>query len=250
MPRRHDTYWGWLLAVGLSLLPCLSPAQENLEHVLEQVDRVRTPAGALAMQVTITTQEPDKAAKVHRYEVLIQGPRQTLVRFLDPPSERGKSLLMLDQELWAYLPTVGKPIRITLAQRLVGDVANGDLARLHFAGDYTAALEGTEMVAGEESLILRLNAKSRSLTYGSIRLWVARATHHPLKAEFFTVSGQLLKSGRYQGYALVAGRLRPTRLVLMDHVHRGSTSTLAYEDMESRDIPEKFFNKNYMKQLE
>lgn len=221
-----------------------------MEHLLEQVDRVRTPDGAFVMQVTITTQEPGKTDQVHGYEVFIQGAKQTLVRFTSPASERGKSLLMLDQDLWAYLPTVGQPIRIPLAQRLVGDVANGDLARLHFAGDYAAILHGTEPYEGEDSLVLHLTAKRKTLTYGRIHLWVARATAHPLKAEFFTLAGQLLKSGRYDNYALVAGRLRPTRLVLTDQAQTGRVSTLEYRDMQVRDIPEKFFHKNYLKHLE
>lgn len=88
------------------------------------------------------------------------------------------------------------------------------------------------------------------MTYGAIRLWVARANSQPLKAEFFTLSGQLLKIGRYENYAMVAGQLRPTRLVLIDRVHVGRASTLEYHGMQVRDLPEKFFHKNYLKNLE
>ncbi len=240
-----------ILAAWLGvLLVGHSRAQEAMDHLLEQVDRVRTPEGSFVMQVTIRTQEPGKPEQVHGYEVFIQGAQQTLVRFTSPAAERGKSLLMLGQDLWAYLPTVGKPIRIPLAQRLVGDVANGDLARLNFAGDYTATLQGSEMFEGHDSAILHLTAKSKALTYGTIRLWVAKDTAHPLKAEFFTLAGQLLKIGRYTHYALVAGRLRPTQMVLNDHVQAGLVSTLEYRDMQARDIPDKFFNKNYLKHLE
>lgn len=255
MAGQHTGRWRWVLSASLGgwlslLLLGHSGAQEAIEQLLERVDRVRTPEGSFVMQVTIRTQEPGKPEQVHGYEVFIQGAQQTLVRFTSPAAERGKSLLMLGQDLWAYLPTVGKPIRIPLAQRLVGDVANGDLARLNFAGDYSATLQGSEMFEGQDSAIVHLTAKSKALTYGTIRLWVAKDTAHPLKAEFFTLAGQLLKSGRYTDYALVAGRLRPTRLVMTDHIHAGLVSTLEYRDMQARDIPDKFFNKNYLKHLE
>lgn len=219
-------------------------AQEAPNRLLEAVDRVRTPEGAFVTQVTISTREPTKPEQVHGYEVYAQGARQTLVRFTSPASERGKSLLMLDQDLWMYLPTVGQPIRIPLAQRLVGNVAHGDIARLNFAGDYEDTLLDSEVVEGQECYLLHLTARTKTLTYGTIRLWVAKATAHPLQAEFFTLAGQLLKRGRYTQYALVAGRLRPTQLVLVDQVRTGLVSTLEYRDMQAREIPEKFFNKN------
>lgn len=35
-----------------------------------------------------------------------------------------------------FMPDVSQPVRLSLAQRLTGQVANGDLARANFASDY------------------------------------------------------------------------------------------------------------------
>ena len=73
---------------------------------------------------------------------------------------------------------------------------------------------------------------------------------HPLQAEFYALSGQLLKIGLYENYASVLGELRPTRLVLIDQVRQGLVSRLEYRNMQTQEIPAKFFNKNYLKNLE
>lgn len=241
--------------VWMSLWLCLalgaaSAAQETANSILEKVDRIRSPQGSFVMQVTITTQNGAQAEQVHSYEAYVQDANQTLVRFTSPSSERGKALLMLEQDLWVYLPNVGKPIRIPLAQRLVGNVANGDIARLNYAGDYDATVSGSDALDGHETHVLDLTAKTKGMTYGKIRLWVVKENFRPLKAEFYALSGQLLKIGLYENYTPVLGELRPTSLVLIDKVRTGLVSRLEYRDMQTQDIPAKFFNKNYLKNLE
>ena len=240
----------WVAVVVSLLLGLPLAAQETANAILEKVDRVRTPPGSFVMQVTITTQHPGKADQVNVYDLYVHDAAKTLVRFVAPPAERGKALLMLGQDLWIFLPNIGKPLRVSLAQRLVGDVANGDIARLNFAGDYDATVDGTEVVHGAEHLILTLTAKTKGLTYGKVRLWVAKDTYQPLQAEFFALSGALLKVGRYENYTVIHEQRRPTRLVLVDKMRPGMVSTIEYREITPQEIPPQFFNKNYMKELE
>ncbi len=54
--------------------------------------------------------------------------------FLQPDSEKGRSTLRLDENMWLYLPEVGKPIRITSMQSVVGGVFNNsDIMQLDFS---------------------------------------------------------------------------------------------------------------------
>jgi outer membrane lipoprotein-sorting protein len=256
MPRRKLRAVRSVTATALLaafLCPSIRAAaavQETGASLLAKVDRIRNPPGSFAMDVTITTHDSTGRTQVSGYEVYVGGENRTLVRFTAPKGERGKCLLMVDDELWIYLPAVGKAIRIPLAQRLAGNAANGDIARLSFGADYDATLIGTESVLGSESDVLELTARRSGATYGKIRLWVAKETSHPLKAEFTALSGQLLKTGLYESYATVLGRLRPTRLVLTDQIRQDLVSTLEYTNVRKKEMPAKFFNKNYLKDLE
>lgn len=49
-------------------------------------------------------------------------------------------LLGVGGDLRVFMPDVSPPTRLGLAQRPIGEVANGDLARANFAGDYMPRL--------------------------------------------------------------------------------------------------------------
>jgi hypothetical protein len=117
-------------------------------------------------------------------------------------------------------------------------------------GDYQPELLGQESVAGQECSVLRLSALSKEVTYASIKYWVAEANFHPVKAEFYTLSGKLLKTGTWDNYQTVRGKPQPLRLTLVDGIKTDSVSVLDYANLRFRELPEKMFNKNYMKQLE
>jgi outer membrane lipoprotein-sorting protein len=182
--------------------------------------------------------------------VLSKGPENTVVMVTEPASERGQILLMKGRELWVFLPNVSQPVRLSLSQRLTGQVANGDLARANFTGDYNARLLRTDTIDGEKYNVLELIAIDRSVTYPRVVYWVRESNSAPYKAEFYSLSNRLLKTCTYENYEKMAGKLRPTRLVMEDPLHAGDRSVLEYSAMKLRDIPDKVFTKDYLKRLE
>jgi len=168
----------------------------------------------------------------------------------EPASERGQILLMKGRELWVFLPNVSQPVRLSLSQRLTGQVANGDLARANFTGDYNPRLLRTETIDGEKYNVLELVAMDRSVTYQRVVYWVRESNSAPYKAEFYSLSNRLLKTCIYENYEKMAGKPRPTRLVMEDPLHVGERSVLEYSAMKLRDIPDKVFTKDYLKKLE
>ena len=159
-------------------------------------------------------------------------------------------LLMKDRDLWVYMPNISQPIRLSLAQRLTGEVANGDLTRANFSGDYHASLIKTESIAGEDYYILDLMAVDRSVTYHRVVYWVNKTNFRPYKAEFYSASGRLMKTCHYTEYRQLEGKLRPTRLIMEDALHQGEKSVLEYSNLHARKIPDKVFTKDYLKKLQ
>lgn len=219
------------------------------EEILRRSDEVRNPQLDYIATVTVTSLKPKAEPKVGLYDVLVKGRELTLIKTLKPSVERGRVLLMRGKDLWAYLPSVSKPLRISLRERLIGEVANGDLARANFAGDYTPTLTGYDSIDGKRHYVLDLAATATDVTYGRVRLWVETETFHPYQAEFYAVSGRLLKQCRYQRYEKLAGRLRPTQLVMTDALIKAQQSILEYAKMKVGELPEKYFTKDYLKRL-
>lgn len=241
------------LVCGALLLACgLAGADDDGagKAILEKADLVRFPSGGFEVSVSIKTTAPDRDAETRKYKVLSKGNDNAIVMVTEPASERGQIMLMKGRDLWVFLPSVSQPIRVPLSQRLTGQVANGDLARANFAGDYESKLLRTETVDGEPTHVLELTAIERAVTYHKVIYWVRQANQYPHKAEFYSVSDRLLKTAQYQNFTRMGGRTRPARLVMHDALRQGEESVLEYSDLKARDLPDKIFTKDYLKRLE
>jgi outer membrane lipoprotein-sorting protein len=242
-------------SIGLAMYaaaqtPAATPGDQDARIILQKSDEVRFPAQGFEVSVSIRTAESGQVTESHEYKVLSKGNDNTIVMVTQPAEEKGQIMLMKARDLWLFLPSVSQPVRISLAQRLTGQVANGDIARANFSGDYTAKLAATEKVGEQAYYVLDLTAIDRWVTYPRVRYWVMQGSYWPHKAEFFSLSGRLLKSCQYGNYKQLAGRMRPTHLVMTDALREGEESVLEYSNMKFRDLPDKVFTKDYLKKLD
>ncbi|MGO9446837.1 MAG: outer membrane lipoprotein-sorting protein [Thiobacillaceae bacterium] len=247
------------LLIGLTFALCANAVEPTegqgsedalARSILEKADEIRFPSAGFQVDILINSTSADQNAVTRKYRVLSKGNDNTVVMILEPASERGQIMLMKGRDLWIFMPEVSQPIRLGLAQRLTGQVANGDIARANFSGDYTPHLLRTESLNGENCNVLELLAVDRGVTYHRVLLWVSTGTYRPLKAEFYSLSDRLMKTCSYENFEHMAGRVRPTRLVMKDALKPGDVSTLDYENMSLRNLPEKVFSKDYLKKLQ
>ncbi|MCC7343967.1 MAG: outer membrane lipoprotein-sorting protein [Deltaproteobacteria bacterium] len=229
---------------------CSAAAAADPNEIVAKADLIRAPKGSYEFEAAVTTYEGAEKKSENGYKVYVKDLDHSLVEFRVPASEKGKSLLMVEEDLWIYLPKVKKPVRIPLQQRLVGDVSNGDMARANFSNDYTATLKGEEKVEGKDVYVLDLVAKSPKKTYNKIRYWVSKSDNRPVQAEYFTVSGQSLKTVAFEDFRSEAGAVRPMRLVFRDTLNKNKKSVLEFKSMLKKELAENMFTKDYMKTLE
>lgn len=241
-------------SAALLLLGALAAtaAAETLvpKDIIERADRIRFPADGFQMDVVVKSTYPDRDEELFKYRVLSKGNENTVVLTTYPASERGRIMLMKDNDLWVFLPNVSQPVRLPLSQRLSGQVSNGDLARANFAGDYDARVVASETIDGQDHYVLDLTAARRGVTYHQVKYWVNKADFRPYKAEFYTKSGRLLKEAYYQQYGDLGGTTRPTQMLMVDKLREGERSTMYYANMEKRALPDKVFTKEYLKKLQ
>lgn len=243
------------VALALTFSPTLlaqQPAKDDeiARSILEKSDEIRFPAEGFQVDIDIASTAPGQETELRKYRVLSKSNENTVVMILEPASERGQIMLMKGRDLWVFMPNVSQPIRLGLAQRLTGEVANGDLARSNFSGDYNPTLLRSERVNGEDHHVLELLAVDRGVTYHRVLLWVNKSNARPLKAEFYSLSNRLMKTCAYENFRDMAGTRRPTRLVMEDALRPGEQSVLEYGQMKLRDLPDKVFSKDYLKKLQ
>lgn len=225
-------------------------ADLDANALVAAADAIRFPAEPFQVQVRVSSISTRGKNELHEYQVLQKGYDNSIVRTLLPVSEKGQVMLLKGADLWVFLPQVSQPVRLPLSQRLTGQVANGDLARANFGGDYQATLVKEEDINGERYAQMELIAARRGVTYQRVLYWVSLSTHRPYKAEFYTVSKRLMKTGVYQNFIDMGGTLRPSRLVLSDALHKGEESVLEYSGLKTRAIPDKVFTKEFLRKLQ
>ncbi|MCU0804442.1 MAG: outer membrane lipoprotein-sorting protein [Burkholderiales bacterium] len=239
-----------LSAAGAAVAQSADPQTDALaKSIVEKADQIRFPQEGFEVDVAITTSANGQVTDSRTYKVLSKGNENTIAQVTEPASDRGQALLMRGRDLWIFLPNVSQPVRLSLSQRLTGQVANGDIARANFSGDYTPRILRTEKVDGADTYVLELTAVDRGVTYSKVLYWVRQSNSQPVKAEFYSLSDRLLKTARYEEFKPLAGRPRPSRIVMQDALRKGEESVLEYSDMKLRDLPDKMFSKDYLKRL-
>lgn len=246
-----------LASAILLLTACGGPAwsadvpmeDTSARELLRRADRIRFPEESFQVDIVITTTAPEQNPDTRSYRILSKGNSQTLVQTTAPAVDRNQILLMREHDLWAFLPTLSQPIRLPLSQRLTGQVANGDLARANFAGDYEPKVLRKEKLDGEMYDVLQLDAVDKWVTYRKVLYWINAKNARPHKAEFYAVSGRMLKTAYYQDFQTLGEEVRPTRIRIDDALKKGHQSELEYSNMVLRNLPDKVFTKDYLKKL-
>jgi outer membrane lipoprotein-sorting protein len=208
--------------------------------ILARVDAYRNPLTSFSIDVDLTSITPDGQRASSKFRVYGRGSDKSIVEFIAPATEKGKFLLMLRDAMWIYMPSASRPIRISPLQRLMGQASNGDVARTNFTTDYNPAGIAEE----GDTWVLDLAAKDPAVAYNRVRLWVDRKTNEPRRADFYVVSGKLIKRATYAEYGQMNGRRTVTAIEIDDLLKPGNRTIMRYANLTSRDNPEKMFTKD------
>lgn len=241
-----------LLPLALSGLLCSAPPLvaadlTDADAILAGADAYRNfKDQSFTFDLELTASDDGGAPKVFGLAVEVKDAHTSLVRYVAPASERGKALLMSDNNLWFQSPNNQKPIRITPQQRLLGEASNGDVASTDFSGDYRPRLVGTGTIEGRRVYQLELTAKPGSLAaYQRLTLWVATDDLSPLKAEFFAPSGKPLKTAWYRRFRPLAeagGKRQLVEIEIVNALNDRARTLMRYSNFKVTDLPASRFN--------
>ena len=204
---------------------------EDAASILARSDEFRNPLGSFAIDVELTSYD-GAHSDTSKFRVYGKGSDRSVVEFTAPATEKGKFLLMLRDAMWIYMPSASRPIRISPLQRLMGQASNGDVARTNFSVDYDA----TNVETDGDAWVLDLAAKDPAIAYARIRLWVDKSTSEPARADFYVVSGKLIKRATYHDHG--------ERVEIEDLLRPGNKTEMHFSNRAPHDNPDKMFTKD------
>ena len=192
-------------------------------------------------------EEPDGKKKEFIFFTVKKGKDKVAMLYLSPASEKGRATLRLDENMWLYIPNVGKPIRITSLQSVTGGIFNNaDIMRL----DYSAEYDATILEQDESEYVLNLKAKNKTVAYDKLKMWVSKKHLSPTKIECYSASDMLIKTLEFKEIKDFGNDLiRPSVIETHSPLNKGYRSIMIFAEMKLRKFPDEVFTLNYLPKL-
>ncbi|OGK87301.1 MAG: outer membrane lipoprotein-sorting protein [Candidatus Rokubacteria bacterium RBG_16_73_20] len=235
-----------LLAIALLLAASPAAALDGAD-ILRKVDANLQPESFESYRKLIDVQ-PSGARREFLLWTLKKGKDKIAALFLEPASEKGRATLRLGDNMWLYIPGVGKPIRITNLQSVTGSVFNNaDIMRLDYHTEYD--VRTIEEQAG--AYFLDLRAKTTAVAYDRLKMWVDRKTLLPTRIECYAATGLLIKTLYFkEPKPFDDGRLRPAILETDSPLYKGYRSYMVYARIKKRVVPDEVFTLDFLPRIE
>jgi len=232
----------------LGLLFIASPAFAlDGEQILREVDRNLEPESYESYRKLIDIQ-PDGTQKSYVLWTIKKGRDKILALFLEPASDKGRVTLRIGDNMWLYVPDVGKPIRITSLQSVTGSIFNNaDILRIDYTAEYSVA--GAQEQG--ERYVLALKAKTEDVAYDKLTMTVDRKTLLPVTIECFAASGLLLKTLHFSSVKDFGGGIkRPAQLETDSPLYKGYKSVMLWSGLKKASYPDEAFTLNYLPRVQ
>ena len=233
----------------LSVLIITIPAYATIDgtQLLIQIDRNLNPE-SYEMYRKLINVEPSGRKMEYTFYSVKKGLDKIAGLFLAPASEKGRSTLRLGDNMWLYIPNVGKPIRITSLQSVIGGIFNNaDILSLDYSAEYN--VEKIQETGNE--YLLYLKAKTKTVAYDRLKLWADKNRKIPTKIECLTEASMLIKTLYFKDIKDFGGGIvRPSVLETDSPLYKGYKSVMLFANIKQRDFKDEVFTLTYMPKMD
>ncbi|MEN6321608.1 MAG: outer membrane lipoprotein-sorting protein [Syntrophaceae bacterium] len=233
----------------LSILAMAMPAYAVIDgsKLLVQIDRNLNPESYELYRKLINV-EPNGQKKEYTLFSVKKGIDKVAALFLAPASEKGRSTLRLGENMWLYIPNVGKPIRITSLQSVIGGIFNNaDILNL----DYSAEYDVEKVDERGKEYLLYLKAKNKTVAYDRLKMWVDKDKKIPIKIECLTEAGMLIKTLYFKDIKDFGGGIvRPAVIETDSPLYKGYKSIMLFAKIKKKNFKDEAFTLTFMPNME
>jgi len=216
-------------------------------QILQKVDRNLEPESYEAYRKLIDIQ-PDGTKKEYVLYTMKKGRDRIVALFLSPASDKGRVTLRLADNMWLYMPEVGRPIRITSLQSVTGSIFNNaDILRIDYTAEYS--VEAAE--EQKDAYLLSLKAKTGEVAYDRLKMWVDKQLLLPVTIEAYAASGLLLKTLHFRNIKDFGGGIkRPATIETDSPLYKGYQSVMLWSGIKKASFADEIFTLNYLPRIQ
>lgn len=248
------------IAVSVSLL--LFPVSEsfgqtplNAREITKRMDlllRGDTNYGLYEMRIT----DPNWTRSLRLRSWEKRTDKKSFIRILSPRKEKGVGTLRINTEMWNYLPRVERIIKIPpsmMMQSWMGsDFTNDDLVKeSSIVEDYFHRVLGEEKLRGFDTYRVELLPKPDApVVWGKIILWIKKGDYIPLRQEYYTERGDLVRVLVFSDIKELGGRIIPAHWEMHNLRKKGKRTVLRILEITfNLPIPDSVFTLRNLKKV-
>jgi outer membrane lipoprotein-sorting protein len=241
---------GMFLVIGVNFLSAQQPNADEIVRRSDQSVRGKTEEG----NVTMTVKTPDWQRSLElRYWAV--NPDKTFIRVTAPAKEAGTGTLRLGSNMWNYLPSVERTIKIPpslmLESWMGSDFTNDDLVReSSLVTDYDHRMDGEMVEDGDACYRIIATAKPDApVVWDRIVLYVRKSDAIPRREEYYDSKGKVQKILTLSDIRETGGRLYPMRWKMVAVNKPGHETLLQFTRLTlDRPIPNPVFTQENLRQ--
>jgi len=236
-----------MLILLFALLIAIPAYAIDTTQLLKEIDRNLNPE-SYELYRKLINMEPDGRKKEYVLFTAKKGKDKVAALFISPASDKGRSTLRLGDNMWLYIPNVGKPVRITSLQSVVGGIFNNaDIMQLDYSDEYN--VEKIEDLKNQ--YLLYLKAKTKAVAYDRLKLWADKKTKTPVKIECRTEADMLIKTLYFKEIKdFGAGIVRPSVIETDSPLYKGYKSIIIIAGIKQRAFKDEVFTLAFMPKMD
>ncbi|MEM5947540.1 outer membrane lipoprotein-sorting protein [Spirochaetia bacterium 38H-sp] len=219
---------------ALFFIASFSVAAITPQDILEKMEENQTFSTYKAKGKMIIEDRFGKREKT--FIVYARGEGETLLEFTSL-DEEGQKILRTKDEIYLYYPDAEELIRLQ-GSALRDSIAGSDISYEDLTGGkdlldkFNATIEGEEEYNGRTCYILSLKAKKNNVAYPMQKILVDKERFVGLKAQYFALSGKLLKEVEIKEIKEIKGHYIPTHYIFRDVLKKESSTEFFSSDIE------------------
>lgn len=232
---------------------CQSYSQDAKEIVKKADELMRSTSSYSEMKMTI--EKPDWSRSMSM-KIWALEPDYALIFITEPARDKGNVTLKRKNEVWNWLPTAQKVIKIPpsmMLQSWMGsDFTNDDLVRQSsIVNDYNHSIIGEEKVGGYDCYKIQMIPKPEAgVVWGKIFTWISKKSYLQMKSDYYDEDGILVKSFVGSREKKMGGRNILTYWEMIPVDKPNTKTVMEYTNIQfNYKVNESYFSEQNMKRV-
>lgn len=224
-------------------------ATDRAQEILEKADSFF--ADEMKFTFRIEDYEDGENVRYYLFDGYTKGVEKYLIVAYEPAVMKGVVHMRIGDTIYNYLRKIDRlqqrSARDSFENSILTqeDVLNAQLENFYYVEGYEKIEE-----KGQKLYVLDLRAKSQEVAYNRIKSYIDTETYFPVRQEYFSFAGDLIKELVVEEFEVEEGKLALYEFTMYDTLREGYYSRVTMKDFDyQKDIPDTYFTRSFMRRI-